>query len=100
MARRVRSVRELREEHDAAVARGLLPDGAKKERVHAEVSNRARPMGLPRLKVVWHVCDQTGRTVATFAFAQKSDAEAHCDRLRSQGKGKHYIRADKVPMNS
>jgi hypothetical protein len=50
------------------------------------------------LKVVWQVCDLGGRTVATYAYNEKEDAESHAARLKTAGKGNHFVRAEKVPM--
>jgi hypothetical protein len=41
-----------------------------------------------------------GRTVATFDYSQKADAEAHIADLKSRGKGAHFLRSVKEPMAS
>jgi hypothetical protein len=95
----------MRQEHEAAVARGLVPEqGESRPRGTRAPSTRepaARPKasaGPPRLKVVWLVCDVGGRTVETFAYAEKAEAEALAAKLKAQGKGNHFVRSDKVPM--
>jgi len=40
-----------------------------------------------------------GRTVATFDYAQKADAEAHIAALKARGKGPHFLRSIKEPMS-
>ena len=96
MARRTRSVREMREMVEAAEARGLI--SPPKEREPRE-SRSARSSGPPRLKVVWSVRDAGGRTVQQFDYPQKAEAEALAARLIARGKGDHFVRSEKVPMD-
>ena len=103
MSRRPRSIRDMRQEHEAAVARGLIPDETTPARAPRRPSLEPKPRpersaGPPRLKVVWQVCDVGGRTVATYAYGEKDEAEAHAARLKTQGKGNHFVRSEKVPM--
>lgn len=99
MARRTRSLREMRQEYEAAEARGLIPKHEPPRRPRAEPAPaRPKPQAQARLKVVWTVCDVGGRTVATFDYPQKSDAEALAAQLKARGKGPHFVRSEKVPM--
>jgi hypothetical protein len=50
------------------------------------------------MRMVWAVCDMGGRTVATFDYSDKAAAEAHIKELKEQGKGSHFLRAVKEPM--
>jgi len=50
------------------------------------------------MRMVWAVCDMGGRTLATFDYADKAAAEAHIKDLKQQGKGAHFLRAVKEPM--
>jgi hypothetical protein len=50
------------------------------------------------MRIVWAVCDVGGRTVATFAYADKAQAEAHMLQLQASGKDQHFLRAIKEPM--
>jgi hypothetical protein len=50
------------------------------------------------MRIVWAVCDIGGRAVATFAYADKAQAEAHIVQLQARGKGQHFLRAIKEPM--
>lgn len=98
MARRTRTIREMRQEYEAAEARGLLPkDEPARPRRESEPA-RPKPQAQPRLKVVWNVCDVGGRTVATFDYPQKADAEALAASLKERGKGPHFVRSEKVPL--
>jgi hypothetical protein len=39
-----------------------------------------------------------GRTVATFDYARKPDAEKHIAELKAKGKGSHFLRSVKEPI--
>ena len=45
------------------------------------------------------VCDVGGRTVATFDYPQKAEAEALIAKLKGQGKGTHFLRSVKEPIS-
>ena len=51
-------------------------------------SRRAAP-APPRTRIVWAVCDIGGRTVTTFDYSQKADAEALIVQLKAKGKGEY-----------
>jgi hypothetical protein len=88
----------MRAEYEAAEARGLVSKTSQTGRKAKEQTARERPAAQPRLKVVWNVCDQGGRVVGTFPYNQKAEAEAHAEALKARGKGKFFVRSDKVPM--
>jgi hypothetical protein len=100
MGRRTLNRRELRAEAEAAEAMGIGngPDPRKPARSKSEPSLRPKPAAAPRMRVVWAVCDVGGRTVATFDYPNKDDAEALVARLKSQGKGTHFVRSLKEPI--
>lgn len=101
MPRRSRTVRDMRLEHEAAEARGLIraePASSRSRSPRTEPAARPRPANQPRLKVVWAVCDIGGRTVASFDYPEKAAAEALAADLKRQGKGPHFVRSEKVPM--
>jgi HAMP domain-containing protein len=98
MARRTRSLRELRAEVEAAEARGLMPKPEARPRREPAEPARPKPQVQPRLKVVWNVCDVGGRTVATFEYPARAEAEALATQLKARGKGPHFVRSEKVPM--
>jgi hypothetical protein len=102
MARRTLNRRELRAEAEAAEAMGISsePESKTARRVQKEPSLRPKPAAAPRMRVVWAVCDIGGRTVATFDYPCKADALALVAKLKSQGKGTHFVRSVKEPMQS
>jgi hypothetical protein len=102
MARRTLNRRELRAAAEAAEALGIndTETGSRSpSRPKSESEKRPKPSPTARMRVVWAVCDAGGRTVATFDYPQKADAEAHIARLKAQGKGTHFLRSVKEPMS-
>ncbi len=97
MGRRPRNRLELRAEAEAAEALGLNTPPEKKPRA-ASTERRPPPAPTARMRVVWAVCDVGGRTVATFDYVAKADAEALAAQLKTRGKGAHFVRSIKEPM--
>ena len=56
------------------------------------------PWQGPGCAVVWAVCDVGGRTVKTFDYTCKADAEACIADLKARGKGMHFLRSLKEPI--
>ena len=79
MARRTLNRHELRAAAEAAEALGLNTPadcGARRPARIARSRLRSKPMAGPRMRIIWAVCDMGGRTVATFEYARKAEAEA------------------------
>ncbi len=97
MARRTLNRFELRAAAEAAEALGLnTPPETKPRSEPAE--RRPKPSPAVRMRVVWAVCDSGGRTVATFEYPRKADAEAMVAELKARGQGNHFVRSIKEPM--
>jgi hypothetical protein len=102
MARRTLNRRELRAAAEAAEALGIKDTDTSSRspaRAKGESERRSKPAATARMRVVWAVCDVGGRTVATFDYPQKVDAEALIAKLKDQGKGTHFLRSVKEPMS-
>jgi hypothetical protein len=97
MGRRPRNRLELRAEAEAAEALGLNTPKERKPRSEP-TERRPKPTATARMKVVWAVCDIGGRTVASFDYPSKAEAEALAASLKSRGKGDHFVRSVKEPM--
>jgi hypothetical protein len=100
MARRTLNRRELRAAAETlGLDRASETDTRKASRDRSEPPPlRSKPVAGLRMRMVWAVCDMGGRTVATFEYAQKSDAEAHIAQLKAKGKGAHFLRSVKEPI--
>jgi hypothetical protein len=99
MGRRPLNRLELRVAAEAAEALGMNTPPPRKPRSEP-AERRPKPVATARLKVVWAVCDMGGRTVATFEYPQKAEAEALAAALKAKGKGNHFVRSVKEPMDS
>ncbi len=104
MARRTLNRFELRAAAEAAEAMGIKdqngPAARQAPRAKSESERRPKPAPTARMRVVWAVCDVGGRTVQTFDYSQKAEAEAQVAKLKSQGKGMHFVRSIKEPITS
>jgi hypothetical protein len=97
MGRRPLNRLELRAAAEAAEALGLNTPPEQKPKSEP-TERRSRPAAAARMKVVWAVCDIGGRTVATFDYPNKAEAEARAAQLEAKGRGKHFVRSVKEPM--
>jgi hypothetical protein len=101
MARRILNRRELRAAAEAAEQMGISDQTEPKRSAQkkTEPTLRNKPAASPRMRVVWAVCDIGGRTVAKFDYPAKAEAEALIGKLKSQGKGMHFLRSLKEPID-
>jgi hypothetical protein len=100
MARRTLNRHALRAEAEAAEALGLNNEAKPRasSRPRSEPALRPKPAAGPRMRVVWAVCDVGGRTVKTFDYTCKAEAEAFMAELKARGKGMHFVRSLKEPI--
>lgn len=99
MARRTRSIRDLRAEAEVLERLGLLDTTtpARKPR-SASTESRPKPELQQKMRVVWAVRDIGGRTIKTFDYPEKAAAEAFAAEQKAKGKGNHFVASEKVPM--
>ena len=102
MARKVINRRELREQSDAAEARGEADDaadvtegeeggGKKKKKAATKRKSRAKSAEPARLKLFWGVFNQASKRIAKYDFTQKKQAEAKAAELSTGGKNPHFV---------
>lgn len=101
MARKVINRRELREQSDAAEARGadaaeVAGDeaeggGKKKKKAAPKRKSRAKSTEPARLKLFWGVFNQASKRIAKYDFTQKKQAEAKAAELSTGGKNPHFV---------
>ena len=102
MARKVVNRRELREQSDAAEARGDAAenvDGAegeagakvKKKKAAPKRKSRAKSQEPARLKLFWGVFNQASKRIAKYDFTQKKQADAKAAELSTGGKNPHFV---------
>ena len=102
MARKVINRRELREQSDAAEARGADATveageegetGAKtkKKKAATKRKSRAKSTEPARLKLFWGVFNQASKRIAKYDFTQKKQAEQKAAELSTGGKNPHFV---------
>ena len=98
MGRRVINRHELRAQAERAEALGLNTPAERKPRAEP-TERRPKPTPTARLRVVWAVCDLGGRTVATFAYSDRAEADALAAQLKAKTRDNHFVRSVKEPMD-
>jgi len=102
MARKVINRRELRNQSDAAEARGADDEvevveveegeeGKPKKKKAAKRKSRAKSTEPARLKLFWGVFNQASKRIAKYDFTQKKQAEAKAAELSAGGKNQHFV---------
>ncbi|WP_425618734.1 hypothetical protein NA78x_002446 [Anatilimnocola sp. NA78] len=106
MARKVINRRELRNQSDAAEARGAGADDVevelvegedgegkptKKKKAATKRKSRAKSTEPARLKLFWGVFNQASKRIAKYDFTQKKQAEAKAAELSAGGKNQHFV---------
>ncbi len=105
MARKVINRRELREQSDAAEARGEADEKedvggegdeeggskTKKKKTPTKRKSRAKSAEPARLKLFWGVFNQASKRIAKYDFTQKKQAEAKAAELSTGGKNPHFV---------
>ena len=62
----------------------------------AKSTKAAKPAA--RMRIVWHVVNDAFKTVATFDYTQKAEAEVKAEELNAKGKGTFFVQKAKEPM--
>ncbi len=72
---------------------------AEKRAAKKKTSSRSkRPVTPVRMKIVWEVCDGTGRTVKSFPYPDEAAAQAQTRALTNSTGRTHTLRPTKVPL--
>ena len=104
MARKVVSRKALREEVEAAEraeTAGINTEETKTEQISTEDKKAAKPKAkrksrtaepkVVRVKLYWHVVNQSMKPVAKFEYHQKAAAEKKAEDLSQGGKTPHFL---------
>ena len=97
MSNRERIARAAEEARIAAAEKAAK--GTKSAAKKTSGSASSRSSKNVRMKVIWEVCDGSGKAVKAFPYAEKAAAEADLEaRTQSTGR-RHVLRPTKVPMD-
>ena len=72
----------------------------KKTAAKKKTTKAASSRSAGRMRLVWAVCDQSGSPVKQYNYPERDEADKEAARLTAS-KGKlHFVRKEKVPMES
>jgi hypothetical protein len=94
MARKVVSRKALREEVEAAeraATEGNKPEEKKVAKPKAKRKSRTAEAKVVRVRLYWHVVNQSMKPVAKFEYHQKAAAEKKAEDLSQGGKSPHFL---------
>jgi hypothetical protein len=98
MARKIVNRKALREEAEAAERAGLAQaaPGAEKVAKRKPAKRKSRKEAVEvRKRLVWMVCNQSAKVVATFPYHQEEEARKKATALTQSGKQPHYVQKGK-----
>ncbi len=80
----------LRAEADAAAREKAAAKAAKAAEPKARRKSPGKATPAPRVRIVWFVCDPSGREVQQFPYAQEQEARAEAQK-QSTATGRTYF---------
>lgn len=100
MARRTTSIRDKRQEAEAAEARGLTkPKAVKKAGTRARTT-RKKSKAPERKRLSWVIYSGTQKEFARFPYDQKAEAEAKLEEVKAKGRKHYYLQPVKELLSS
>jgi hypothetical protein len=102
MARRTTSIREKRQEAEAAEARGLEKPakGAKAKAAAKPRATRKKTKAPERKRLSWVIYSGTQKEFARFRYDQRAEAEAKLEEVKAKGRKHYYLQPVKELLSS
>jgi hypothetical protein len=101
MARRTTSIREKRQEAEAAEARGIKEPKAAKTKTAAKARTTRKKTKAPeRKRLSWVIYSGTQKEFARFRYDQKPEAEAKLEEMKAKGRKNYYLQPVKELLSS
>ena len=95
-------IEEIEDPEEAEKKAKKKPKAKAKAKVKAPAKSKAKtakpPKASARMRIVWAVVSDTFKTVGTFEYSKKAEAEARAAELTAKGKGTHFVQRVKEPM--
>jgi len=82
-----------KEKAAAKAAKAALPPAPRKSSTKAA---KAQPRG--RVRIVWNVCDPSGKEVKQFPYAQEQDARTEAEQQTTATGRTHFVMKAEVPF--
>lgn len=99
MARRTTSIREKRQEVEAAEARGIKPKEKAKAATRARTT-RKKSKAPERKRLSWVIYSGTQKEFARFRYDQKDEAQAKLEEMKAKGRKHYYLQPVKELLSS
>jgi hypothetical protein len=99
MARRTTSIKEKRQEAEAAEARGIKPKEKTKAAARARTT-RKKTKAPERKRLSWVIYSGTQKEFARFRYDQKEEAEAKLEEVKAKGRKHYYLQPVKELLSS
>ena len=85
------------------IARAALEAEAKQKSSAKKAAGTKKTTGTKkpaeRIRVVWLLCDQSGRTVKTYVYPQEREVRAESERLTKKTGKTHFVTRGEVPFD-
>ena len=93
-------IQHLRAEADAAAKEKEAARAAKAAQPKAprKASSKAAAPTRGRVRIVWNVCDPSGREVKSFPYAQEQEARAEAAQMSASTGRTHFVMKAEVPF--
>ena len=93
-------IAHLRAEADAAArekAEAKAAKAAKGPTPRAPRTSSRKAAAPARVRIVWFVCDASGREVQRFPYSQEAEARAAAEKLSASSGRTHFVKQADVP---
>jgi len=93
-------IAHLRAEADAAAKEKAAAKAAKAEKApRAPKAGKRAPASGGRVRIVWLLCDPSGKEVKQFPYAQEQLARAEAEQLTASSGRTHFVRQADVRVD-
>jgi len=84
-----------KEKEAARAAKEAQPKSARSSTRSSSSKKQAPPPA--RVRIVWMVCDSTGKEVKQFPYAKEAEARAEAEQLTASSGKTHFVKQADVP---
>lgn len=96
-------IEQMRQEADAAAAEKAAAKALKAAEKAAAPARKAAAKAVPtrsrgRVRIVWNVCDPSGKEVQQFPYAQEAEAIQCAQQLTAANGRTHFVKKAEVPF--
>lgn len=60
-------------------------------------SGKKQPSAQPRVRIVWFVCDASGKEVKHFPYSQEAEARAEAQQMTTSSGRTHFVKTGDIP---